>query len=59
MDPLRKAVGIDSANPGECASITDWKTRGHSLCSFGNSYRLLNLRIHVLQYLDMHGEDHT
>jgi hypothetical protein len=37
MDPLRKAVGIDSANPGECASITDWKIRGHSLCFFGNS----------------------
>jgi hypothetical protein len=37
MDPLRKAVGIDSANPGECASITDWKIQGHSLCFFGNS----------------------
>src|ERR1700691_5391533 len=37
MDPLRKAVGIDSANPGECASSTDWKIQGHSLCFFGNS----------------------
>jgi hypothetical protein len=37
MDPLRKAVGIDSANPGECASITDWKIQGHSLCFFANT----------------------
>src|SRR3984957_2007199 len=45
MDPLRKAVGIESANPGECASSTDWKIQGHSLCFFGTHHRLLNLRI--------------
>src|ERR1700733_15534622 len=37
MNPRRKAVGIDSANPGECASITDWERQGYSLCFFGNS----------------------
>jgi hypothetical protein len=37
MDPPREAVGIGSANPGECASSTDWKIQGHSLCFFGNS----------------------
>jgi hypothetical protein len=47
MDPLRKAVGIEGANPGECASITDRKIQGHSLCSLATHHRLLNLRIDV------------
>ena len=48
MDPLRKAVGIDSVNPGECASITDWKIQGHSLCFFGNSSSGPDIRPHDL-----------
>jgi hypothetical protein len=60
MDPLRKAVGIDSTNPDECASITDWKIQGYSLCFFGNSSSVAEFENRrSCSILDMHGECHT